>query len=281
MVNFNGLVYIEHSTVSSNTPEASAGLFNSLGLIEISDTNDISNTAQGFGGGITLYDGGGIVLERVWVSENQAEFGGGISNSGGILPVTNSTISKNNAIQYGGGLWTDSSTYIASSTITANLARLGGITGGGGGVSVAAIHSGETDIKNTILYGNLQKFQMMFFADDCSGNLTTSHYNLIGTLTSCTLEGSQDLDLIGIDPMLGALQNNGGPTDTHALLDGSPAIDSANPAGCLTYTNFPLSTDQRGYPRPRDGDGDSQLRCDIGAFEYPRYLNMYLPMLRK
>jgi hypothetical protein len=69
------------------------------------------------------------------------------------------------------------------------------------------------------------------------------------------------------DPKLSPLQNNGGPTQTHALLAGSPAIDAGNPNGCLDSTGAPLQIDQRGLPRTTDGNGDGRAACDIGAVE--------------
>ena len=65
----------------------------------------------------------------------------------------------------------------------------------------------------------------------------------------------------------GPLKNNGGPTQTHALVAGSPAIDAGNPGGCLDNSGALLQTDQRGFPRNVDGNGDGTARCDIGAVE--------------
>ena len=110
--------------------------------------------------------------------------------------------------------------------------------------------------------------------------VTTKHYNLIGTLDNCTLADDQGLDLIGLDPLLGTLADNGGPTETHALQAGSPAIDAADPAGCSGIRNFQLHTDQRGHPLPWDGDADGTAVCDIGAFEAPLTI-VYLPMTVK
>ncbi|MEW5985921.1 MAG: choice-of-anchor Q domain-containing protein, partial [Chloroflexota bacterium] len=70
-----------------------------------------------------------------------------------------------------------------------------------------------------------------------------------------------------IDPLLGPLQDNGGPTFTHTLLSGSPAIDMGHPAGCTDQRQNVLTVDQRGETRPADGDGNGTATCDVGAFE--------------
>src|SRR4029077_5702265 len=68
--------------------------------------------------------------------------------------------------------------------------------------------------------------------------------------------------------ILGPLKFNGGPTQTHALLPGSPAIDAGDPGGCRDSAGAPLQTDQRGFARNVDGNNDGTARCDIGAVEY-------------
>lgn len=94
--------------------------------------------------------------------------------------------------------------------------------------------------------------------------LTMRGIGLIRATKGCAIRNT-NLGNIFADPRLGPLQNSGGPTKTHALLPGSPAIDNGNPA--KTGTNACVATEQRGIPRPQDGDGDGAKRCNIGAFE--------------
>src|SRR5215469_1064747 len=96
---------------------------------------------------------------------------------------------------------------------------------------------------------------------NCSGTLTSEGYNLSSDST-CNFNNPGDLN--NHDPMLGPLQNNGGPTQTMALHPGSPAIDGGNPSGCTDGQGHLLKTDQRGMPRP---DKEDSVGCDIGAYE--------------
>jgi len=102
------------------------------------------------------------------------------------------------------------------------------------------------------------------------GNVDTlSSRNLIGDAgTSGGLsDGDENGNIVGQDPLLSELADNGGPTRTHALLPGSPAIDMGDPEFAPAF-DPPLLTDQRGYLRVADGDGDATRRIDIGAFEF-------------
>jgi hypothetical protein len=92
---------------------------------------------------------------------------------------------------------------------------------------------------------------------NCGGVIQSLGHNLEDANT-CGFDAEGDLT--GVDPHLQPLGDNGGPTPTHALGDGSPAIDAAGPLTCET-------SDQRGYPRPADGNGDTIAVCDIGAVE--------------
>jgi len=101
--------------------------------------------------------------------------------------------------------------------------------------------------------------------EDCSGSLTSVGYNLLA-LTSCTRLGPGTGDITNVfEPLLSHLRANGGPTATHALLLGNPAINAGSPVSCLTV-------DQRGAARPQGG------RCDIGAFEAVFY---FMPVVAR
>ena len=143
---------------------------------------------------------------------------------------------------------TNSTIYANHCTIVSNIPYRG--TGGGGVYN----YQGVFDCQNTIIADNS--------SDDFSGVLTSEGYNLIQNTNGCTILGDETGDVYGVDPLLGPLQDNGGPTWTCALLPGSPAIDQGTSGG--------LTTDQREVPRPYDvptipnaSDGS-----DIGAYEW-------------
>jgi hypothetical protein len=148
-------------------------------------------------------------------------------------------------------------------TITHTRARRGGgvfhDTGGG-----------AFTVKNTIVAQN--RIDTGGGAPDVSGVFTSGGHNLIGDVSGSTgfflVNPTDQMGSAGnpLDPGLGPLQNNGGPTWTHALLAGSPAIDHGDNAA-LDPTGLPLKTDQRGRSRIRDGNGDGRAQIDIGAFE--------------
>jgi len=193
--------------------------------------------------------------------------GGGIYHISGFLMMTNSTVSFNSASGSGGGIYNIGSglnsgtVNIFNSTIFRNTAGVGTAAGVGGGVSNGS--SLVMSFQNTILARNravtsINPFPVLDF-DDCAGTIDSDGHNLMG-VQNCTVTGAAPL--VG-DPQLGSLKNNGGPTKTHALPAGSPAID----AGDCTLGPKPL-TDQRGFIRTVDGDQNGTFTCDIGAYEF-------------
>jgi cysteine-rich repeat protein len=210
-------------------------------------------------GGIHNVDGNLTILNST-ISENvsQSGDGGGLAHQIGELEIINSTFSNNTSRDGGGGmLIVDGTVTILNSTFTDNEAT----TGPGEGIenSIAEITMG-----NSLIAGNIDSNEPN--DEDFAGTFTSLGGNIIGNNGEFTpikfitiINNPQPSDQVGtadnpIDPMLGPLQDNGGPTDTHELLPGSPALDSGEDANCP-------SEDQRGVVRPLGG------KCDIGAFE--------------
>jgi hypothetical protein len=188
-----------------------------------------------------------LTIERSTISGNDA----GMVIATGSVKLVNSTVSGNT----GGGIRVTSHGRlgVSSSTVAANTAAASG-----GGIFVDA--GGIVYLVNTILADNTAPAGM-----ECAGRLRSRGFNLIETdePVACEIAGSAGGNLIGVDPMLGPLAANGGPTETHALLAGSPAIDAGNPALLSGRGRACPRTDQRFVDR------EPTLPCDIGAYEAP------------
>jgi CSLREA domain-containing protein len=197
-----------------------------------------------YGGGIDNF--ATLTLTNTTVSYNTADFcGGGIASDRGTLTLTNTTVSNNTA-SCGGGIFNlGGGVLLTSNTVSNNTAH----GQGGGGI---ANSGGTVRLTNTIVARNTATTN-----PDAGGTFLSRGNNLIGDTTGASGFGSSDL--LNVNPLLGPLQDNGGPTDTRALLPGSPAVDAGNNTTCLF-------TDQRGEAR-KDGDGNGTVICDIGAFE--------------
>jgi len=189
----------------------------------------VSGNTAGLGGG--MFNGGPLTIGSITVSGNSAANGGGIYNSGGgTATITDSTFSGNTASS-GGGIFNIGTFTITNSTLSNNSASLGG-----GVFNNETLQIGETILDMGTSGANISNF----------GTVTSLGYNLSSDNGGGVLTGPGDQ--INTNPMLGPLQNNGGPTFTHALLPGSPAINTGDPI----FTP-PPSFDQRGQGFVRVG----------------------------
>jgi hypothetical protein len=244
-----GELTIANSIISDNSEH---GIYNDGGYVMILNSTLSGNSAgQEDGGGIYTSGAklpGYLMVINSTISGNFAlSGGGGIASGFSGLTIVNSTISGNTVgdpddgygggiVAYGGGIVPPTLT-ITNSTVSGNSAAIcGGICGG------------TVEIANTILNANA--------SGNIGGTVTSRGYNVCSDDADGLLNGPGDQ--INTNPLLGPLRNNGGPTFTHALLRGSPAIDAGDP-------NFspPPVNDQRGSPFVRVFNG----RIDIGSFE--------------
>ena len=102
--------------------------------------------------------------------------------------------------------------------------------------------------------------------------LTSAGYNLIHVISGCTIAGDTTGNIVGVDPWLLPLADNGGPTWTHALAPGSLAVDAGS---CTSMGGVAITVDQRGIGRPQG------VTCDVGAYEAPVFPKVYLPVARR
>jgi hypothetical protein len=241
-----GILTLTNSTVSGNTATSGGGGIHNDGTLTLLNSTISGNAATNRGGGGVLNEYGTLTLLNSTISGNVANgFGGGLYNSN-PLTLLNSTIIGNSATYDGGGLWNQGMLTLTNSTVSSNTAT------SGGGLFQNSV--GTLTFTNSIVAKNPD-------GGDClnSGGLITSHGYNLDSDRSCHLTAPTDQP--GVDPLLGPLQNNGGPTFTQALLPGSPAIDAIpwGTNGCGTT----LMSDQRWQARPQAVGG----HCDIGAYE--------------
>jgi hypothetical protein len=293
--NYDAIYNIGSVTVSNSTFSANnGGAIDNEGSAIVTDStfsgNSVDNSTDhtdGLGGAIS--NSGNLTINNSILSGNKAiggwptgtgtwggyytvspaynGMGGGIYMAGGTLSINSSTLADNQAIGgstvgsgssagngYGGGLYIAGGTVSINNSTLADNQAVGGTSnwspglGDGGGIYNAA-GSSALQVHDVILANNTADT-----AADLDGSLTSQGYNLIGTTNGGS--GFASSDLLNVNPQLGPLQDNGGPTQTMALLDGSPAIDAGDNTDAPAY-------DQRGPGFARIVNGT----IDIGAFE--------------
>lgn len=285
ILNFDGTLTVENGTFDANVASAIINGGVHGGSATVRDSTFTRNGSPDNGGAIS--NGGTLVVEACSMRDNSAaSFGGGVYNSPrGVLRLTRSTLAGNSA-RNGGGLFNQGSAplrggaRVANCTLHANTATIGG------GVA----NLGEATIENCTLtyntatagnawggglyqagsFGVTLANSLFFFNNrgrsDCinqaGGTLVDGGHNFLGD-ESCLLVSGVNGNIVGVDPFLdpAGLADNGGPTQTIALLAQSPAIDAGNAAVCAG--DGVQGLDQRGYLRP----GVGHTACSIGAYE--------------
>jgi hypothetical protein len=212
-----------------------------------------SVNSGGDGGGIFISSNNSVFISGSTISGNTASspdgsVGGGIF-SNALLTIVNSTISDNNTSDSGGGIFANGNTVnLESSTIARNTASdSGGIFNNG-----ITVNSFSTIIAKNVALSR----------PDFSGTMTSQGYNLVGNTSGTSITGDTTANQLNVDPLLGNLQNNGGPTNTRALLSGSPAIDKGNSIRSVDQRQFARVADFPDIPNAPNSNGS-----DIGAFE--------------
>ena len=240
----SAVLNISGSTIQGNQGSNGGAINNWSGTATITDSTFSQNIGVR-GGAVQSYQGQTTISNSTF-SENSAWRGGALYSQGGNqLDVSNLTISGNTVTNNGGGMY--SGTWGGAPTITVTNSTIFGnsATNGGG-------FAGEGDItfKNTIIAGNT----VTSARPDLYGTVTSNGNNIIGDLTGSKGFNASKALIVPVEQVIDTtLADNGGPTFTHALIAGSPAINTANATDAI-------ETDQRGFDR----DGSP----DIGAFEF-------------
>ncbi len=272
----SGTLSLTGAFLEQNTAVNDGGAVENAGILTVTLSLFENNQSQTKGGGLDNVANSQAAIHQSTFRLNEADFGGGLNNEG-TMWLTSSAVYSNTAVlsgsSGGGGLRneTGGALLVTNSTISGNMSGDGGGLLNVGAKSTAVFHSstivnnfgvnvggiynvtGSVSLNNTIVAGQWN-------GRDCGGSIVSDGSNLDSD-RSCLL-GAGDLKGVS-QPFIGRLQDNGGPTWTHALLIGSPAIDVS--AICEP-------TDQRGVPRP---DGAA---CDIGAYETFAH-KIYLPSI--
>lgn len=261
----SGTINLTNSTVSANSAGDGGGIRSNGGTVNVTGSTVSDNTADsnsgafsgsGHGGGILVIAGTVTVTNSALTGNSARDTGGGGNtiNGGGIYVAAgtanliNSTLSGNSADMDGGGIYNKSALNVSNSTLTGNSATFGG--------GIYNDPAGSATVKSSLIALNSS------ITHNFNGSFITGGFNLIGNNDGSNFPAGNpnaNNDIVGtnaapIDPKLdpAGLLNNGGPTQTIALLAGSPAIDKGS--------NSNAARDQRNFIRSG--------APDVGAFEF-------------
>jgi hypothetical protein len=254
-----GALTLIRVSVIGNHAYKGAGIYSYVfDTVSLSQSSVVGNEALGTGGG--LWNVGTMTIDRCTLSGNSAVLSGGAVFNENILFATNTTVSGNHAVRDGGGIANYGTTNVYNSSIVFNQADSDGDAFGAGGGAYNDGSATAFNIRNTLIAGNTRSVPAL--ADDCNGALGFFSQNKLGSFSGCSFaaSGTGTFTLLNSLAEIGPLRDNGGPTQTQALVLPSNLIDGA--VVCVDQNGLTLPTDQRGRAR------SVGISCDIGAFEY-------------
>ncbi|HEY0178893.1 MAG TPA: choice-of-anchor Q domain-containing protein [Dokdonella sp.] len=256
---YNGAsLRLDHSVVANSGGQG--GGIRNVASLQIVDST-LSNNNGPISGGIWSSDGAttqaSVRVIRSTIVGNSGDTGGFCCS--GDLTLVDSTVAGNFSNSVGGGI------SFRAEAGRANAAALYDTTVVDNSANVAgagiAVNGAAFDVVDSLIARNLRADGSQ--EQDCAGTIAARGRNLFGSTDGCAISGDAGSSgLLNSLDRLGTLADNGGPTQTIALLAGSNAIDGGDPAGCTDADGNPLTTDQRGFLRP------AGAACDVGAFEY-------------
>ncbi len=248
-----GDIIVNNSTFSGNTAGSRGGATSTLGGNYTITNSTLSGNTAGGAGGATFTLGGNHTITNSTFSGNTATTndGGATRTVNGDYTITNSTFTSNTAGGAGGAIYTSSGAIsLTDVTMSGNRAPTGA-------------HVVGIDAPSSLVAFGSVLADPLGGGANCSiaGTTTSGGYNY-STDASCGFTGTGDTES-GAAPQLGVLGNNGGPTQTMLPAAGSPLVEAIPVGACAPG----IATDQRGFPRPADGNDDGSTGCDIGAVE--------------
>lgn len=253
---------VGESTFSENRADYYGGAIYNSGYhvnhpLWIYDTTFYSNSCGLFGGGVYNTQNGRAIIAGSTFDSNRADKGGGIgSGQGTHVELANATLSSNSAEDSGGGLYLTNAARVTATNVS--MVGNSAVANGGG---VAVTRYSDLYLSSSIVAYSPSGGDCYHQTGDPFGNAFDLGYNLVEDGTCIDAATS-----FSAPPQLGPLADNGGKTETHSLLEGSPAIDAIPTSMCW------VTEDQRGVSRP------SGAGCDIGAFELVTSYEIFLPL---